>query len=401
MSNSHFQNSDAPPSRYALGAVLLLFGALYMNFISRVIFSPLLIHIERDLGVSHATTGSFFLMIAAGYAVAMVNSGFVSYRLTHRGTILLSLGGIASALLLLSFAHALWLFRLGLFMLGLATGLYAPSGVASLTQMVNVRHWGKALATHDVGPNLAFVTAPLLVTLVLTFSGWRTNLLILAVLCVLMSAIFAIFSNAGRFSGQRPHLGNIRLIASNPSFWAVTAFFVMAIGSTVGVFSILPTYLIAERNLPEQQVNTIVAFSRVSSVVFVLFSGFLKDRFGERILIGTVIATTAVLTIGIGLARDWLLLTVVFLQPAVIAAFFPAALSALASSGPPESRNVAVSLVVPGAYVLGGGVFPTVMGILGEYDRFAVGFLGAGVLMLAVLPLLKWIPRHAAESAKS
>ena len=51
--------------------------------------------------------------------------------------------------------------RTGLYALGLAAGLYMPSAIATITALVDQRHWGKAIAIHELAPNLAFFTGPL------------------------------------------------------------------------------------------------------------------------------------------------------------------------------------------------------------------------------------------------
>jgi len=71
--------------------IVLLTGVFYLNFTSRILLAPLLPVMEQDLGLGHGEAGSLFLHIALGYGAGLAASGFVSSRLTHRLTILLSL----------------------------------------------------------------------------------------------------------------------------------------------------------------------------------------------------------------------------------------------------------------------------------------------------------------------
>ena len=73
-----------------LAPILFLVGILFFTFLSRVVFSPLLVQIEEELHLSHAKSGSLFLLISIGFAPVMLGSGFVSQRITHRGAILLA-----------------------------------------------------------------------------------------------------------------------------------------------------------------------------------------------------------------------------------------------------------------------------------------------------------------------
>ena len=71
--------------------------------------------------------------------------------------------------------------RLGLFMVGMATGLYLPSAIATLTSLVPSRHWGKALAIHELAPNLSFVAAPVVSEALMVWVSWREVLMLLGV----------------------------------------------------------------------------------------------------------------------------------------------------------------------------------------------------------------------------
>ena len=99
--------------------------------------------------------------MASGYCIGLFMSGFVTARLSHRRTILLvsrSDGGSHVG----SFSNHFpggYLY-LSLIIAGLSAGLYLPSGIAIVTDLVPKEHWGKALAIHELAPNLGFVTAP-------------------------------------------------------------------------------------------------------------------------------------------------------------------------------------------------------------------------------------------------
>jgi len=116
--------TDADLSRKSqLFLLSLLTGLFYINMLLRVVLSPLLPLIEKDLGLTHSGAGSFFMMIALGYATGLFGSGFVSARLSHRWTIVIAsvAGGCFFGLIAVS--QALWAIRLGLVFLGVASGL--------------------------------------------------------------------------------------------------------------------------------------------------------------------------------------------------------------------------------------------------------------------------------------
>ena len=374
-----------------LTPILFLAGILFFTFLSRVVFSPLLVQIEEELHLSHAKSGSLFLLISIGFAPVMLGSGFVSQRITHRGTILLASVTCGLSVLIIAFSRSLIGIQTGMVLLGMGSGLYFPSAMATMTRLVDPEHWGKAISLHEAGPTMGYVLAPIVAELGLTFTSWRGVLIIVGVGGLMMAAIFALFGQGGRFAGEPPRLDNVGRIFYQPSFWVIAVLMSLACGASVGVYAILPVYLISEQGLDQGLVNTLVGLSRISGLVAVFLAGWLADRFGAKRVMGGVYTATAILTGLMGIGQKVVLVTVVFLQPAVVSAFFPVALLGLANVGPPKTRNVAVSLMIPFVYLFGGGVVPAGMGVVGEYYGFALGFLLMGGLLLISLCLLLFL----------
>ena len=154
--NAVRQNSVTEAFWPQLGPVVFLTVLFLINFMARIILSPLLPTIEKELGISHGEAGSFFFLISTGYVIALLGSGFLASRSSHRVTIVISSAGIGFALLGISQSSSLWAMLMGLFCLGFAAGLYIPSAIATITALIARPHWGKAIAVHELAPNLAF-----------------------------------------------------------------------------------------------------------------------------------------------------------------------------------------------------------------------------------------------------
>ena len=118
--------------------ILFLTVIFFLNFIARIILSPLIPTIEKDVGISHGTAGSFFLLITTGYFISLVGSGFVSSRISHRLTIIVSTIAVGLVLLSTCLTKTAWGIGMTMFALGLATGIYLPSGIATITNLVKM-----------------------------------------------------------------------------------------------------------------------------------------------------------------------------------------------------------------------------------------------------------------------
>lgn len=374
--------------RELVGPILLLTTIFFLNFMARIIQAPLMPAIEKELGISHGAAGSLFFTVSIGYFISLMGSGFVSARLKHRGAILLSSFSVGLMLLAIAASSSLWAIRVGLVLLGLAAGLYLPCAIATLTDFVGRQHWGKALAIHELAPNLSFVAAPLFAEAVLIWFSWRGVLVVLGTAAILITLLFASRSRSGDFAGEAPNFRSLRALASERSFWLMVVLFSLGISSTLGIYTMLPLYLVNEHAFEREFANTVVAGSRLIGVVMALVGGWVTDRFGPKRTLGIVFLLSGAFTLLLGLAPTRWVAAGVLLQPMVAVCFFPAGFAALGMVVPPSARNIAVAFTTPMAFMIGGGAVPTLIGVVGDMRSFSLGVSLVGGLILAgaVLP---------------
>jgi len=375
----------------ALRQLLILSLVVFFIMFPRLLFAPLLEPIREDLVLSKAEATRFFLFISLGYTVSILLSGFVSKRITHRYTILIALLGVGTSIAAISFFRTPLLIYAALTFCGLSTGLYPPSGLSSVTGLVPRKQSGTAIAIHELGPNFAFFFAPFIAGILLGPLNWRSLLLLSGLSCYIMAGIFFTFSKAGKFSGEPPKARNILPIVREPSFWAAVCLMVLSVAASQGIFSILPTFLNTERNLELSLVNRLIGLSRISGLAVVLISGYLGDKFGIAKLALILCIFSAVFTILLGVSEGFLLILSVFMQPMLIMAFFPLNMSVVSQTGPRYSRNIAISIAIPIAFLLGSGVYPIIMGNLAEQGKFSLGFIILGIALLVSLFILPFL----------
>ncbi|MFH1481673.1 MAG: MFS transporter, partial [Pseudomonadota bacterium] len=379
-----------------MGPLLLLTSIFFLNFISRVILAPLMPAIEKDLGIGHGEAGSFFLLISVGYFITLLGSGVISSRLTHRRTIILSSIVLGLTLIGISCLKSLWGIRFGLLLLGMSAGIYLPSGIATITSLVNPRHWGKALAVHELAPNLGFVGAPLATEILMVWFSWPAILGLFGCASVAVGLSYGRFGKGGEFKGESLNPGAFKVILSQRDFWIMMCLFSMGIGASLGIFTMLPLYLIAERGIDKNWANTLIGLSRLSGLVMAFLAGWVTDRIGPKPTMASVFFLTGIVTVLLGVITDSWIVFIVFMQPMLAVGFFPAGFAAISRIGPPNTRNVAVSLTLPFAFILGGGVIPMGIGFMGDMGSFDLGIVCAGALIFMgfILSLFLRLPRQ-------
>ena len=197
--NSYVTDKECPlpePFKAKIGPILFIAALFFMTFLGRFIFAPLIPTIEQELGLTHSQAGSLFLMISLGFFVAQICSGFISSRVNHKRTLVLSILGVGLAQLVFNVTSFLWFIRGILFILGMAAGLHMPSAIATITAMVNRQDWGKALAVHQMAPPLSLVLGPLLIILMIDWFSWQTILAILGCITFTVGLAFLFFGRA-------------------------------------------------------------------------------------------------------------------------------------------------------------------------------------------------------------
>jgi NNP family nitrate/nitrite transporter-like MFS transporter len=365
-----------------IGLTVILAWLFYLGFVSRVLFAPLMPEIERDLAINHGEAGSLFLMLSLGYLLAPICSGLISSRINHLGTLKLSSLLVGAALIPCSFANNKWGLGFWLMVVGFAGSIHIPSAISTITAEIQKSDWGKGLSVHQCAPPLSFVSAPLIAAFLLHWFSWREIVLIWAGIALFSALLYSMSGRGGEFPGRPVNLQNVKIIGSTGSFWAMVVLFAMAMSGNAGIFAMLPLYFVTERGFDLGWANTLIGLSQLSGVVMIFFAGWITDRFGQKMVIALSLLLTGVLTVLISCTTGWLLILVLFMQPAVLTAFFPAGFAAMSRISPPSLRSVTSATGPPLAFLIGGGITPTFLGCFAESFTFSTGILVAGCFIL-------------------
>ncbi|MBI4536820.1 MAG: MFS transporter [candidate division NC10 bacterium] len=384
---------------FPVGPVLFVTAIFYLNFAARVILAPLLPVVETELSIGHGTAGSLFFFIQIGYAAGLMASGLVALRLTYRRTIAVSSLFVGAALLVTSQAESLVGLRLGLLGIGTAAGLYLPAGIATVTDLTEERHWGKALALHEIAPNLGFITAPLVAEFALKLVSWRGALALLGVCSLLVGVAFGLWGRGGERRGEAPRPDILGRMLAGPSVWVAGLLFSVGIGGGMGIFTMLTLFMVSDLGLSRGWANALTSLSRTLAVPMLLVAGWLTDRLGPRRALAVGLSITGAATLSLGMIRHPVGTPVlVLLQAATAVFFFPPGFALVSASLPLELRALGISLATTMGSLLGGGAVPSAIGFAAEMHSFGLGFVLMGLLTLASPLLLRLETRNCSRN---
>lgn len=374
--------------------ILFLFWSLwFLNFSTRTIISPLLPVIEDELTISHALAGSFFFFLAVGYATTLLLSGLLTVRIGYKWTIGLGFAILIATLYSLKYASTYSHIAAASLFIGLGSGLYMPSAIPLLTVIYKRRNWGKALALHDTGASFSILFIPLLTVLGLRFLHWTNLFVILSGTCLIMLICYWLFTpNIRPQNDERVRFSSI---LGRKDFWIIAVLWIFAAASNLGIYNVVPLFLVKERGMPMETANTIFGFSRVGGFFVALLAGMLVDRYGVKKLLYIAFLTTGLSTMGMAMATAFPFLVIMLVvQATVCTAFFPVGLVAVSMLSSFNERSIFTGASIAAGVIGGLGLTPFFLGAVADVWSFQTGifFLGAlTTLSCALLMGLKEI----------
>jgi len=368
---------------------LLLFWSLwFLNFSTRTVLSPLLPIFETELHITHALAGSIFLFMAVGYTSSLLVSNWITPRIGFKKSIAIGFIVLIGALLCLVFTGTYWGLGVVAFFLGFGGGLYLPCALPLLTSTIHPDKWGKAIAFHETAATFSILAIPLLAAAALRFLHWKSLVVVLSGLCLAMTVVFLIRSPDPRpkEEGKSPFSRVLR----RRDFWVLGTLWGFAAAGGLGLYNLIPLFLVNEKGISIELANTIFGLSRIGGLVVTFFAGFLIDRIGvKRVLFLSLLASGFSIT-GVALADSFpLLVTMLVLQATFMPAFFPAGLVAISKLTTFSDRSAFTGATVAIGVVFGTGIAPTLLGTVADIWSFQAGMLVQGLLTIGVCLLLK------------
>jgi len=360
--------------------VLPIFWSLwFLNFSSRSVLSPLLPMIEEELALTHATAGSLFVFLSAGYTTSLLLAGFVSPRLGYKRTIMGGFLILTIAHLVFLMAQSYWMLAFFLLLVGLGTGLYIPSIIPIITATFDRPRWGRIIALHDTAAPVSIFAVPLLVALFLRLSHWEILFPVLSGSCLVALIVFSCFSPDPRV--EQGEDSRFLDVLRRKEFWIMAVLWIFAVASNTGVYNVIPLFLVKERGMPLALANTVFGISRIAGPIVTVLAGFLADRYGAKktLLLGFLI--TGVSTIGLALATNLTLLVAMLTAQATFSlAPFPVGLVIISKLTDLKDRSIFTGGTIALGTTLGFGLTPLALGVVADVWSFKAGILALGIL---------------------
>ena len=352
--------------------------------------SPLLPIIEDELAISHAMAGSIFSFLSLGYTISLLLSGFLSPRIGYKRSIVLGFTTVITAVFCLKYARSYPSFAVATLFVGLGAGIYLPSVMPLLTAIFARENWGKAIAFHETAASFSILSIPLLTVVALRFFHWRVLFTILSMACFVVIIFFCIFSPDPRPKKEKK--ARLSRILLRKDFWIVAILWIFAASNSLGLYNLIPLFLVKEKGMSIEMANTIFGISRIGGFFIVILVGFLVDRYGAKKILFLLLLTTGLTTVGLALTQTVPhLVVMLILQATVCSGFFPVAFVAISKITSFNERSIFTGTTIAIGVIMGLGFAPFALGAIADIWNFQYGILLLGVVTAVSCILLRGI----------
>ncbi len=372
----------------ALLFLMLVWFLWFMNVAMRTILSPILPILEDEFGVLHAQVGSIFTFIAFGYGTSVSFSGIASSRFGCKKGVLFSLFIAMVVYFIIPAVKYFYLFYPLGFLLGIAAGAYLPSVIPIITEHYEERLWGKAISIHESAASLAIFSAPFIALLILSFFPWRAIFIVFGIVFILCMLVFHLATEEVKVAeGKTSYL---RGLLKSGDLWLMAIIWIFAAGANLGLYFILPLYLVKELGLDVGAANTIFGTSRLGGVVVGISAGFLVDRFSLKKTMFVLVLLSGLFTMSLAVRQMAWMKLFLLLQSSINIGYFPVALVSIQRMFEREERGPATGFIITLGVVCGVGVTPYLLGLSGDHLSFRFGIFVLGALG-AASSILVWL----------
>lgn len=364
----------------------LFWGLWYLAFSSRTIISPLLPLIQNELTLTQASTGALYLFMACGTSLAVFAAGHLALFFGYKRLILISFWLLAVAFTALSFASTYLTIGIVLLLFGIASGLYLPSAVPMLTTLFERQHWGKIIGFHETAAGFSLVSIPFIIAMLLGLMEWRTIFLLFAAAITAMIIVF--HGCVPAMQADKKKSVSIAHLLKRREFIAILILWVSCGTLSMGIYNIIPLFLVNEKGYTLEQANQLFSLTRIGGFAGQILIGFFLDRYSVRTILFLLTLAGGLATICVALVASPLVLSMVLLlQATFCVVFFPVGIVAIAKVTEPQERGIFTGVIMGVSGLTAIGITPFLLGAIADISSFQIGFIFLGTLTLAICPM--------------
>jgi fucose permease len=380
--------ADRPPPAAILGCLAFLLIGWCGLLVPSLVRS-----IEHDFGQTDAGIGIFFFLNAVAYVTGSLGGGAVTERIGRRRVLATAAVLVSASLAALSTVGTWPLFLMAAVPFGLGCGAIDGGGNALILDMFPDAR-GRALNLLNLFFSLGALSSPFVVgRLVDAGVAWQAVMLGTALVAIPLAILLAVTSMpTGRHAaeaadGSRAVVGRLTL---DPILLILALAIALYVASEIGVSNWLVRFL---SSAPLATATTALTLFWAGLTLGRLISARLADRFDHARFAATSAVVVAVALVGAVLVPSLSISVALFTVAGFVSGPIYPLIVAIGGERFP-ARSAAVGGFLSGTAVVGGILYPPVMGFMSVTVGLPAAMIGTALLALACAGVLVLVGRR-------
>ncbi|MEM2424912.1 MAG: MFS transporter [Candidatus Bathyarchaeia archaeon] len=377
---------------------------------ARQIIFPLLPNMGEELSLDVAALSIVPTLVALGHSISSLLAGSLVKRIERRNMIILSLITVSLAQFLSTLINIYPLILVLTFISGLGFGIYLPSAISLLSEIVPLEKRDRYIGFHETAFAIASMIGPIFVGMVLQLGfGWRESI---QLWIVFVSVALALQIKLVREKiGVQFFQGNSQSNESDKSlhdYWSPLHNFLFqasVICRNVGVSmsSLLPIYFTRQLGIDESTASFILGIASFTAVFGQAISGYLSEITGRfRLLqILSFLLFSSLIYIAIS-PFNLLLIIALSILAFAIHSFMPVALAFISYMTHPSERSKNIGVMMASIGV-SAAFHTSIMGYLANDLGFSAAMfysIGLSLIGFILLILLEFLMKRANKKSE-
>lgn len=320
--------------------------------------------------------------------MASLTAGTLSVKMGIKKLIITSFLITACASIGIYYSASYLALAILLFFFGLGGGFYLPCAIPMITSIFRPSTWGRAISVHETAAGFSVLSIPILAAFALGHIEWRLLFILLACLTLVMTTIFSLLAPATEVVSTNK--ADLAKVLRRKDFWIILILWVNCGMTSIGVYSIVPIFLVDEKGMDLDFANNLFGLSRIGGFVGQVAIGFFLDRFSTKRIMFYLVLFSGLSTLAMGVTDiQWLFVSFMLLQATFCTVFFPVGLMAISKLTNYEERTRWTGTIMAMSYIVGTGLTPLILGAIADGWSFRAGLVILGIVTICLCPIFK------------
>jgi predicted MFS family arabinose efflux permease len=351
--------------------------------------------ITSEFDLSFFQAGMLKSCLSGVSSIFQIPVVFIAEKMGEATILIAGFGWLSAGFMAMACSPAFIFLLLVILITGLGHSVQHPIATSLVSRVFENGKLGTSVGTLNLAGDIGKVCVPFFITLILAAYSWRSSLLVLGLLGLLLSAIAGILKNKilprdvkrKHLTERSRHAESGFDILRNRPFLLFCLIGIIDCSTRMTVFTFI-SFLSQNKGFTTHKVGFIVSLVFFGGIFGKFVCGYLMDKIGgEKVIIVTEFLTALLLSLLIYVSTPYYFLALVLILGVPLNGSSSVLYSLVASFFQLENRTRGYALFYT-IYLLSGALGPLLYGLIGDALGLYAIFISLSIATLLTIPVI-------------